>query len=236
MEELLKLSKDKIDLCCSIFKLKKVMLKDVSAPFLKQNQNGSILVDFDSLVYTIGVIGINEVSEILYGKSIHEDQHVFIDMMKFVMKLKNYCKEKSQEFGITIAFARTPAETTAQRFATLDLLLYGDAHKFVKGNVKEAIKYYSETCSTDLPIYYTNGTHVPVDSNITMQEKIKIEQAFFPILDGGNICNIYLGERRPDPRGLMDMTLKLCKSTNLGYFAFTKDFTIKGEQYELYTD
>jgi anaerobic ribonucleoside-triphosphate reductase len=236
MEELLKLSKDKIDLCCSIFKLKKEMLKDVSAPFLKQNQNGSILVDFDSLVYTIGVIGINEVSEILYGKSIHEDQHVFIDMMKFVMKLKNYCKEKSQEFGITIAFARTPAETTAQRFATLDLLLYGDAHKFVKGNVKEAIKYYSETCSTDLPIYYTNGTHVPVDSNITMQEKIKIEQAFFPILDGGNICNIYLGERRPDPRGLMDMTLKLCKSTNLGYFAFTKDFTIKGEQYELYTD
>jgi ribonucleoside-triphosphate reductase len=53
-------------------------------------------------------------------------------------------------------------------------------------------------------------------------------------LDGGNICNIYLGEQRPDPRGLMDMTMNICKTTNLGYFAFTRDFTINSKNYVLY--
>lgn len=228
------LAMQKIDLCCDVFKLKQEMLKDVSAPFLQQIHDGSKLVDFDSLVYTIGVTGINEVCEILYGRQLHEDRSVQVKAMKFIMKMKKYCQEKSNELGITIAFARTPAETTAQRFAVLDLLTYGDAHKFVKGNVREAIKIYAETGGRDLPIYYTNGTHIPVDAQIPLAEKIKIEQAFFPILDGGNICNIYLGEKRPDPRGLMDMTLKICKTTNLGYFAFTKDFTVCNNAYRKY--
>ena len=116
----------------------------------------------------------------------------------------------------------------------LDLLNYGNAHKFVKGDVKGAIRKYAETGSRDLPIYYTNGTHVPVDAGIPLAEKIRIEQAFFPILDGGNICNIYLGEQKPDPRGLMDMTLKICESTNLGYFAFTRDFTVCNNGYRQY--
>ena len=228
-------AKMRINLCCEVFKLKREMLKSVKAPFLQQSHNGSPhLVDFDSLVYTVGVIGINEVCEILYGKQLHESVDVQVKAMTFIMKMKQYCAEKSKEYGFTIAFARTPAETTAQRFAVLDLLNYGDAHKFVKGDVVGAIRKYAETGSRDLPIYYTNGTHVPVDAGIPLAEKIRIEQAFFPILDGGNICNIYLGEQKPDPRGLMDMTLRICKSTNLGYFAFTRDFTVCNNGYRHY--
>ncbi len=219
-------SKDMVDVCCEAFIAKQELIKDVSAPFLRQMHGGSQLVDFDALVYTIGIIGFNEVCEIMYGKQIFESREVQKRAMKFVMNLKKYCQEKSRELGFTIAFARTPAETTGQRFAVLDLLNYGDAHKHVKGNVKDAIRTYAETGSRDLPIYYTNGTHCPVDADISLAEKINIEQAFFPILDGGNICHIWLGEKRPDPAGLMDMTLKICKSTNLGYFAFTKDFTV----------
>jgi len=229
------LAKMRINLCCEVFKLKREMLTSVKAPFLQQSHNGSPrLVDFDSLVYTVGVIGINEVCEILYGKPLHESQETQVKAMLFVMKMKQYCATKSKECGFTIAFARTPAETTAQRFAVLDLLNYGNAHKFVKGDVVNAIRKYAETGSRDLPIYYTNGTHVPVDAGIPLAEKIRIEQAFFPILDGGNICNIYLGEQKPDPRGLMDMTLKICESTNLGYFAFTRDFTVCNNGYRQY--
>jgi ribonucleoside-triphosphate reductase len=228
------LCKKQIDLCCDVFLLKSKMVGETKASFLQQVHGGKILVDFKDLVYTIGVIGMNEVCEILYGANIYVDNEVTKKAMKFVMKMKDYCAEKSNELGITIAFARTPAETTAQRFAVLDLLNYGDAHKFVKGDVKEAIKKYAETGSRDLPIYYTNGTHCPVDADIALSDKIKIEQAFFPILDGGNICHIFLGEAAPDPRGLMDMTLKICKSTNLGYFAFTKDFTICNNGYRYY--
>ena len=233
-DELIEKAKKKIDLCCEIFVIKQNMLKDVSAPFLEQIHGGSQLVDFKSLVYTIGVIGINEVCEILDGKPIYDDPETTKNAMKLILRLKEYCKQKSEEYGFTIAFARTPAETTAQRFAVLDLLNYGDAHKFVKGDVKEAIKIYAETGSRDLPIYYTNGTHCPVNAPISIIEKIKIEQAFFPILDGGNICNLYIGETRPDPRGLMEMTFKICETTNLGYFAYTRDFTVCNNAYRYF--
>jgi len=212
------------------------MLKNVSSPFLQQIHNGSQLVDFNSLVYTIGVIGMNEVCQILFGKQIHEGKDSVKNVMKFVLTLKKYCAEKSKELGITIAFARTPAETTAQRFAVLDLLTYGNAHKIVKGDVKEAIRIYADTGSRDLPIYYTNGTHVPVNANVSIAERVGIEQAFFPILDGGNICNIYLGETKPDARGLMDITMNICKNTNLGYFTFTRDFTVCNKSFRMFED
>ena len=74
-----------------------------------------------------------------------------------------------------------------------------------------------------------------MDADISLGEKIKIEQGFFPLLSGGNICNIYLGEKEPDPAGLMDFTLNICKTTNLGYFAFTKEITVCKDEYVEYS-
>lgn len=38
-----------------------------------------------------------------------------------------------------------------------------------------------------------------------MIERLNIEKRFFPILDGGNIAHIWLGEVRPDAEGLYDL-------------------------------
>ncbi|PKL56701.1 MAG: hypothetical protein CVV34_07745, partial [Methanomicrobiales archaeon HGW-Methanomicrobiales-5] len=46
-----------------------------------------------------------------------------------------------------------------------------------------------------------------------------------------NIFHIWLGEARPDPRGLMDMAMKLCRTTQIGYFAFTRDITVSLKQF-----
>ena len=86
----------------------------------------------------------------------------------------------------------------------------------------------------DLPIYYTNGTHVAPGANITLSRRMDIEHVFFPIVDGGNIFHIWLGESRPDPRGLMDMAMKLCHETQIGYFAFTRDLTVALRQFKEY--
>jgi len=63
---------------------------------------------------------------------------------------------------------------------------------------------------------------------------MEIEHVFFPIVDGGNIFHIWLGEARPDPRGLMDMAMNLCKKTQIGYFAFTRDLTVSLKRYKEY--
>jgi len=245
IDTFIELCKQNIQLAIEIFKIKRGWITECidngMLPFPTHIKRDSItgklippFLDLSDYVFTIGIVGMNEVCEIMLGKPLYSDNGAHMFTLKICNELNKYCKKMTTEQDIKLSFSRTPAETTAQRFAVLDLLNYGDAHKFVKGDVRAAIKKYAETGSRDLPIYYTNGTHVPVDADIQIAEKIRIEQAFFPILDGGNICNIYLGEQKPDPRGLMDMTLKICKSTNLGYFAFTRDFTVCNNGYRRY--
>jgi len=236
-DELIRICKEKIQLAITVFKIKRQWVDECvnnhmlsfatqRRPDLTTGKMSPPFVDFNDYANTLGVVGINEVCEIMLGKPIYADKEATMFALRLCNDLNKYCREMAKEHGMKLALSRTPAETTAQRFAVLDLLNYGDAHKHVKGNVREAIRQYADTGGRDLPIYYTNGTHCPVNADIPLTDKIRIEQAFFPILDGGNICNIYIGESHPDPVGLMDMTLNICKNTNLGYFAFTRDLTV----------
>jgi anaerobic ribonucleoside-triphosphate reductase len=114
-----------------------------------------------------------------------------------------------------------------QRFAVADLLnqeFRENALSVVKGDIESALARIHET--RDLPIYYTNGTHVPPAAKISLAERIDIEHRFFPIVDGGNIMHIFLGEGYPDPRGVQSLAMKIAKNTQTGYFAFTKDMTV----------
>jgi ribonucleoside-triphosphate reductase len=147
-------------------------------------------------------------------------------------EMELYAHELSKKNNMTIALARTPAETTGQRFAVADLLdrRYHDfAVKVIKGDLEESLENLGK--SRDLPVYYTNGTHVAPGANVPLTKRMEIEHVFFPIVDGGNIFHIWLGEARPDPRGLMEMAMKLCRNTQIGYFAFTRDITVSLRQF-----
>ena len=114
-----------------------------------------------------------------------------------------------------------------QRFAVADILqkeFRDKALTVVKGDIERALTDINKT--RDLPIYYTNGTHVSQNADISLADRIKIEHIFFPIVDGGNIMHIFLGEGYPDPRGIKSLALKIAKDTQTGYFTFTKDMTV----------
>jgi len=150
-------------------------------------------------------------------------------------EMELYARELSQKHGMTIALARTPAETTGQRFAVADLLdkeFREHVSRVVKGDLERALQECGRT--RDLPVYYTNGTHVAPSANIPLTRRIEVEHVFFPIVDGGNIFHIWMGEARPDPRGLMDMAMNLCRNTQVGYFAFTRDLTVCLKQFRDY--
>jgi anaerobic ribonucleoside-triphosphate reductase len=188
---------------------------------------GEIAVDFDALVYTIGIIGINEMVQYHTGYQIHESDDAYKLAIRAMLEMKMYAKELSQKYNMEIALARTPAETTAQRFAVSDLMhdeYREKAMQVIKGDVNKALEHINET--KDLPVYYTNGTHLAPNASVTITERIQKEQIFFPIVDGGNIMHIWMGEKNPDPDGLMDFGMRIAKNTQVGYFAFTRDMTI----------
>lgn len=235
-------SKKVLDLCVDVFKEKRSLMdanvKRGSVPFLsqqRQDEKGNVappLVDFDKLVWTVGICGLNEVVKHITGSWLHEDKQAQRIGLRICLELKKYCEHLSKEHNMPIVLSRTPAETTAQRFAAMDLLNWidegNDPAEFVcQGDLTRVIEERLYKKTRDLPIYYTNGTHISPAAQIPITDRVRIEQAFFPVLDGGNICHIWMGEAHPSPGGLMDLTLKACQNTNLGYFAFTRDMTTR---------
>ncbi|HUK93374.1 MAG TPA: anaerobic ribonucleoside-triphosphate reductase [Methanomicrobiales archaeon] len=232
-----------MDIAVEVFHIKRRWMEIVRTngrmPFAMQRpkdpndgERGAVAVDLDGLVYTIGVVGVNEMVQHHTGHQLHESKDAFRLAVRAMTELELYAKDLSKRHGMTIALARTPAETTGQRFAVADLLdqRYREyAKKVVKGDLETAREEYEKT--RDLPIYYTNGTHVAPCAEIPLTRRIEVEHVFFPIIDGGNIFHIWLGEARPDPRGLMDMAMKLCRNTQIGYFAFTRDITVALRQF-----
>ena len=195
-------------------------------------ERGAVAVDLEGLVYTIGVVGVNEMVQHFTGHQLHESKEAFRLAVRAMTELEMYARELSKKHNMTIALARTPAETTGQRFAVADLLderFREHALKVIKGDAEKAVEMLGTTL--DLPIYYTNGTHVTPAAPVPLTKRIEIEHIFFPIVDGGNIFHVWLGEARPDPRGLMEMAMNLCRTTQIGYFAFTRDLTVSLKEY-----
>jgi len=232
-----------MDVAVEIFKIKRRWMDNIRAnnrmPFAMQRpkdpntgDRGALAVDLEGLVYTIGVVGVNEMVQHHTGKQLHEGKEAFRLAIRAMTEMELYGRELSKQHGFTIALARTPAETTGQRFAVADLLdkRYAKAaQKVVKGDLEQGMAMLGK--SRDLPLYYTNGTHVAPGADVPLTKRMEIEHVFFPIVDGGNIFHIWLGEARPDPRGLMDMAMKLCRNTQIGYFAFTRDITVSLRQF-----
>ncbi len=235
-----------MDSAVSIFKIKRRWMELVRAngrmPFAMQRpkdpetqERGAVAVDLEGLVYTIGIVGVNEMVQHHLGSQLHETKEAFRFAVRTMTEMEQYAKKLSAKHGMTIALARTPAETTGQRFAVADLLdeqFRPHALKIVKGDTKNLLERSKKTL--DLPVYYTNGIHVTPSADIPLTRRMEIEHVFFPIVDGGNIFHIWLGEARPDPRGLMDMAMNLCRTTQIGYFAFTRDLTVSLKQFTEY--
>ncbi len=227
-----------MDLAVEVLKVKKRWMNKIvesgRMPFATQrpkdphtDEKGDVAVYLDELVYIIGVVGINEMVQYHYGKQMHEDKGALRLAIRVMTEMELYAKELSEREGMEISFARTPAETVAQRFAVADILnkeFREKVLKVAKGDVEKALSQINET--RDLPVYYTNGTHVPPNADISLAERIKIEHIFFPIVDGGDIMHIFLGEGYPDSRGIKSLAMKIARDTQTGYYAFTKDMTV----------
>ncbi len=226
-----------MDTSVEIFKVKREwmnqILKSHRMPFATQQprdpitgERGSVAVGLEGLVYTIGVVGVNEMVQFHTGQQMHESRDAWKLAVRAMTEMEIYAKKLSAQHGMTIALARTPAETTAQRFAVSDLIheeFRECAERVVKGDL-QSVKNLQRT--RDLPVYYTNGTHLPPSADVPIFERAKLEHVFFPIVDGGNIFHIFMGEATPDPQGLMDFGMRLARETQVGYFTFTKDMTV----------
>lgn len=212
-----------------------LMFQNKRIPFATQKprdpvtgEPGAVAVDFEELVYTIGLVGANEMAQYHTGSQLHESADSVRFAIKALLEMKRYLKELQTKYGIRLALARTPAESSAQRLAVADatsLEFKKKSRQVIKGDIDTARAMMSKGMR-DVAIYYSNGTHTYVGAGLSLGEKINIEHKFFPVLDGGNMFHVWMGEENPDAEALLRLTKKIAVGTQVGYFAYTKDLTI----------
>lgn len=208
-----------------MFKRKLVLnqAKQGLIPFATQRPHGApVAVDLENSALVVGLIGMNELVQYHTGHQMHESQDAVRLAVRLAVEMERIKQEWIAETGLPFSVSRTPAESSSQRLAVADLIHFpAEARSTVKGDASQIINLRK---SRDLPLYYSNGTHAYVGANITLAQKIDIEQKFFPILSGGNIFHIWLGEQNPDAEALHNINEKISKSW-IGYYAYTKDLT-----------
>jgi ribonucleoside-triphosphate reductase len=238
-EKLFEESRRLMDLAVEVFKAKKkwmnLVIKHNRIPFATQRpldpktgEKGTPAVDFSELAFTIGLVGGNEMAQWHTGYQLHESPEAVKILVKLILEMQKHKKVLEEKSGLKLALARTPAESTAQRFAIADLLTNGyrdQAEKLVKGDVGKARSLLGDGAK-DVPVYYSNGTHLYVGAKVGLLERMDIEQKFFPLLNGGNMFHVWLGDSSPDSEALYKLTKRIATQTNVGYYAYTKDLTI----------
>lgn len=178
--------------------------------FLTQTDvDGTPYYHIENATLSFGFVGINEMLKAMgFKKGILDEKGQ--EKAKEVLSYFNaYCNELKEETGLRWTVIATPAESTAHRFAMLDVEKYGEK-AIVNG---EEGQYY-----------YTNSTHVPVDSEILLPERIKIESQFHPLTAGGNIMHLWLGEAKPNAESLMSLTEKIFK-TDTSFWAYSSAYS-----------
>ncbi len=164
--------------------------------------------------FLIGMVGLNELVAYHTGHQMHESK----DSLKFGLKVIAEMKKESEalgaQYGIKMPLEQTPAESTAYRFARLDMKYYPlQAPTVIRGNKGNG------------EVYYTNSTYLNVGAPVSAIERTKQEGLFHPLIDAGSLTHIWLGEHKPAAESIAAFVKKTFETTQNAQIAFSPEFT-----------
>ena len=138
----------------------------------------------------IGFIGLAETLITLVGKHQGEDVNANLLGMEIVKFLDTKSNEASNKHDLNFAALATPAEGLTGKLVSKDKEIFG----VIKGVTDKE--------------WYTNSYHIPVEFNINIFDKIKIEGAYSKYCQGGSITYVELNE---SPLGNISAYYKIIK-------------------------
>jgi len=164
--------------------------------------------------FLIGMVGLNELVAYHTGHQMHESKDSLKFGLKVIAEMKKESEALGEQYGIKMPLEQTPAESTAYRFARLDMKYYPlQAPTVIRGNKSNG------------EVYYTNSTYLNVGAPVSAIERTKQEGLFHPLIDAGSLTHIWLGEHKPPAESIAAFVKKTFESTQNAQIAFSPEFT-----------
>jgi ribonucleoside-triphosphate reductase len=180
---------------------------------LVMDRDGESYLRMRRVTYLIGMVGLNEMVQFHTGEELHETEDALKFGLKVIAHMNLVCSRFSRKHQMRFVLEQTPAESTAYRFAKLDMKHFPQAQQVVKGalGIDE--------------IYYTNSTLFNVSACIDPIDRVKREGLFHPLIEAGSLTHVWLGENRPSPESLANFVVKTFRMTQNDQVAFSPELT-----------
>jgi anaerobic ribonucleoside-triphosphate reductase len=181
---------------------------------LAMDRDGSPYLRMPRASFLIGMVGLNELVQIHTGQEMHQSKQAFKFGLKVIAQMKLLVEKFSQRYGMRFVLEQTPAESTAYRFAKLDLKYHSPkSGHIVKGDISRG------------EVYYTNSTYLNNAAVLNPIERVRQEGLFHPLIEAGALTHIWLGEARPSMASLANFVIKTFQQTQNDQIAFSPEFT-----------
>ena len=220
-EKLFRLLEEKIELVAQAHLQKKEFIgkllgmgKYGPLALLTMNLDGEPYYRFNKASFLIGMVGLNELVQYHTGQQMHESKEATKFGLKVISVMKKHSEEIGKKYNLKMPLEQTPAESTAYRFAKLDMKYYPlQAPTVMRGNKSSG------------EIYYTNSTYLNVGAQISAIERVKAEGLFHPLVEAGALSHVWLGEHKPPAENLAAFVTKTFQHTQNSQIAFSPEFT-----------
>lgn len=181
---------------------------------LAMKLDGQTYLRLHRCTYLIGMVGLNELIKIHKGQDLHDSDEAIKFGLNVIAHMNLICQKMSKEHDMRFVLEQTPAESTAYRFAKLDLAFFKErAARFLQGNQEKG------------EIYYTNSTLFSVGAQLNPIDRVEREGLFHPLIEAGSLTHIWLGESQPDKKALADFVINVFRHTQNDQVAFSPEFT-----------
>lgn len=181
---------------------------------LTMNKDGQPYLRMNRASHLIGMVGLNELVKVHTGREMHEGTMYLKFGMKVIAQMKLICERMAEKYGMKFVLEQTPAESTAHRFAKLDLRYFSPASGHaVKGDVSKGT------------VYYTNSTYIPVSAPMGPIGRVRTEGLFHPMIEAGSLTHIWLGEAKPSPESVANFVVKVFQNTQNDQVSLSPEFT-----------
>ncbi len=167
---------------------------------------------FDNHFSTIGLVGMNEacLNANWLGKDLNH-----VESQEFTKKTLNHMRERLSDYqemyGDLYNLEATPAESTSYRLAKHDRKHFPDIITAGKAG--------------DTP-YYTNSSHLPVDSTRDIFEALDIQDDLQTLYTSGTVFHAFLGERLPDWKAAAKLVRTIAENYKLPYYTMSPTYSV----------
>jgi anaerobic ribonucleoside-triphosphate reductase len=179
-------------------------------PFLAQNIANEPYLRMGNTSFNISLVGLNEAVRIHTGKQLYEDREAVDYATKVLGHLSLEAKKLSWKSGFRLGLSQTINTAASTRFAELDVKKYGWENVVAQGSASSP--------------YYTSLGAVPLEADVSLEDRLRVEGCFPPLLNGGHLSFIELEEPHRSPDALLKTSARICQ-LNIGAFAYTRSYS-----------